>query len=251
MNGLLPLLKKELREQLRTYRVVIVAGVFLFFGLTTPILLKYLPDIIKLAGQNVPVDIPPPTAAQSLLEYAGTIGQVGVLVAVLVAMGTVANERSRGTAVMTLSKPVTRAAFVGAKWAASSLTFLASLAAASLVCLGYTVWLIGPASAMGFAGQNLLLALFLLFCLALTVYFSSLFRSSLAAGGIAIALIIGQAGLSVVPVAGDLLPGKLLTWGNNLVNGSGPAYPWALAVTIVATGVCLYFAQRTLKKKDL
>ncbi len=150
MNGLIPLLKKELREQLRTYRLVIVGGVFLFFGITTPLLLKYLPEIIKLAGQNVPVEIPPPTAAQSLLEYAGTIGQIGVLVAVLVAMGSVANERSRGTAVMTLSKPVTRAAFIGAKWTASSLTFLVSLAAASLVCLGYTVWLIGPANAIGF-----------------------------------------------------------------------------------------------------
>ena len=251
MNGFFPLLKKELREQLRTYRLVIVAGVFLFFGLTTPLTLKYLPEIIKLVGQDVPVEIPPPTAAQSLLEYAGTIGQVGVLVAVLVAMGTVANERSRGTAVMTLSKPVTRSAFVGAKWTASGLTFLVSLAAASLVCLGYTVWLVGPANTLGFAGQNLLAALFLLLCLALTVFFSSLFRSSLAAGGIAIALIIAQAALSVVPVVGDFLPGKLLTWGNNLVNGSGPAYPWALLVAIVAIALCLYFAQRTLKQHDL
>jgi ABC-2 type transport system permease protein len=249
--GFIPLLKKELREQLRTYRLVIVAGVFLFFGITTPLLLKYLPEIVKLAGENVPIEIPPPTAAQSLLEYAGTIGQIGVLVAVLVAMGSVANERSRGTAVMTLSKPVTRGAFVGAKWTASSLTFLASLAVASLVCLGYTVWLIGPPSAAAFTGQNLLLALFLLFCLALTVYFSSLFRSSLAAGGIALALIIAQAALSVVPVVGDFLPSKLLTWGNNLVNGSGPAYPWSLAVSAAATAACLFFAQRALKRNDL
>ncbi len=251
MSGFVALLKKELREQVRTYRLVIVAGVFLFFGITTPLMLKYLPDIIRLAGQSIPIDIPPPTAAQSLLEYSGTMGQIGVLVAVLVAMGSVANERNRGTAVMTLSKPVTRGAFVAAKWTASSLVFVGSLAAASLVCLGYTVWLIGPAGAAGFTGQNLLTAVFLLFSLAVTVYFSSLFRSSLAAGGVAIAIIIGQGALSVVPVAGDFLPGKLLTWGNNLVNGSGPAYPWALLVALVGTAACLYGAQRALKTGDL
>ncbi len=251
MSGFIPLFKKELREQVRTYRLVIVGGVFLFFGITTPLLLKYLPEIIKLAGENIPVDIPPPTAAQALLEYAGTMGQIGVLVAVLVAMGSVVNERSRGTAVMTLSKPVTRGAFVVSKWTASSLVFVAALAAGALVCLAYTVWLIGPADAAGFAGQNLLTALFLVFCLALTVYFSSLLRSSLAAGGIAIAIIIGQAALAGIPVAGDFLPGKLLTWGNSLINGSGPAYPWSLAVTIVGTAACLYGAQRSLKKGDL
>jgi len=251
VSGFIPLLRKELLEQLRTYRLIIVGGVFLFFGITTPLLLKYLPEIIKLAGESVPVEIPPPTAAEALIEYAGTIGQVGVLVAVLVAMGSVANERSRGTAVMTLSKPVTRAAFVGAKWAAASVTFLVSLLAASLVCLGYTVWLIGPAGAGGFAGQNLLIALFLLFCLAVTIYFSSLLRSSLAAGGVAIALIIAQAAVSAVPGIGDFLPGKLLAWGNNLVNGNGAGYPWSLAVTIAVVAACLYFAQRALRMRDL
>ncbi len=87
MKGLAPLLKKELREQLRTYRLVIVGGVFLLFGITTPLTLKYLPEILKLAGEQMTIEFPPPTAVQSLAEYASTIGQVGVLVAVLVAMG--------------------------------------------------------------------------------------------------------------------------------------------------------------------
>ena len=250
MKGIGALLKKEIMEQLHTYRVVVVAGVFLLFGITTPLLLKYLPEFIKLAGEQMEINIPPPTSVQALVEYSGTIGQIGVLVAVLVAMGCVANELQRGTAVMTLSKPVSRAAFVSAKLMAMSLTFLVSLALASVVCLAYTVWLIGPADAASFLGLNLLVALFLIFCLAVTVLFSSLFRSSLAAGGISIALIVAQAGLSVLPWIGDYMPGKLLGWGNALFTGTTSYWP-AFAITVVLTVLCVYGAQRVLRNKEM
>jgi ABC-2 type transport system permease protein len=250
MSGLTALLKKEITEQLRTYRVVVVAGVLLLFGISTPLMLKYLPEFLKLAGDQMQINMPSPTAAQSLVEYARSVGQIGVLVAVLVGMGSVANELQRGTAVMTLSKPVTRAAFVTAKFAAMSLTFLVSLAVASAICLAYTVWLIGAADAVSFLGLNLLLAVFLMFCLAVTVLFSSLFKSSLAAGGMALGTLVGQAVLSVLPWVGDYMPGRLLGWGNALFAG-GPSYWWSLAVTVVLTGLCLYFAQRSLKNREM
>jgi ABC-2 type transport system permease protein len=196
------------------------------------------------------INMPPPTAAQSLVEYAGSVGQIGVLVAVLVGMGSVASELQRGTAVMTLSKPVTRAAFDTAKLVAMSVTFVASLAVASALCLAYSVWLIGAADAVSFLGLNLLLALFLVFCLAVTVLFSSLFKSSLAAGGTALGVLVGQAVVSVLPWVGDYMPGRLLGWGNGLFSG-GHSYWGSLAVTTVLIGLCLYFAQRALKDKEM
>jgi ABC-2 type transport system permease protein len=251
VNGLVPLLKKEIREQWRTYRLVIVGGIFLIFGITTPLTLKYLPEILESTGEGFVIEMPPPTAAQSLVEYAGTIGQVGVLVAVLVAMGCIASELRHGTAVMILSKPVSRGAFVGAKLIAMSLTFLISLILASLFCFAYTVWLIEDASVMAFVGLNLLVGLFLVFCLAVTLLLSSLFKSSLAAGGIAMAVLLGQALLGAVPVIGDFMPNKILGWGNGLLTGGGDDYWWALAVTVVAIGFCVFLAQRSLKQRDL
>ena len=52
MKGFAPLFKKEIREQLKLYRLVIVLGVFLLFGLTSPLTLKYLPDLLKMAGDR-------------------------------------------------------------------------------------------------------------------------------------------------------------------------------------------------------
>ncbi len=251
MTGLIPLLKKEIMEQLRTYKLLIVGCLFLFFGLTTPVMLKYLPQILELAGgAGMGIDIPPPTAIQSLAEYTSTIGQIGVFVAVLTAMGSIANELKNGTAVITLSKPVSRAAFVNAKLIAISLTFLGSLAAGSLVCYGYTAWLIGKADVSAFVSQNLLLGLFLIFCLAITLMFSSLFKSSLAAGGIAIASIVSQGIVSAIPRIGDYFPGKLLSWGNLLLEGGGKSYWPALGITVVITIASIWLAQRWLRTKD-
>ena len=250
MTGLIPLFKKEIKEQYRTHRLLIVGGVFLFFGLTTPLTLKYLPEIIRLAGEQIPLEIPPPTAAQSLAEYASTIGQLGILIAVLIAMGSVAGELRLGTAIITLSKPVSRAAFIISKLMAMSITFLVSLVIASLFCFGYTVWLIGPADTGAFIGLNLLLALFLVFCLAVTLLFSSLFRNSLAAGGVAIAVLIGQAAFSAIPRIGDYFPARLLSWGTGMLNGNTDTYWWALGITVIVVVLCLYLSQRILNTKE-
>ena len=72
MTGFTPLLKKELKEQLRTYRLLIITVVFLLFGLSTPLLLKYMPKLLELAGEDIVINMPPPTALQALEEYAGT-----------------------------------------------------------------------------------------------------------------------------------------------------------------------------------
>jgi ABC-2 type transport system permease protein len=250
MKGWWPFFKKEILEQIRTYRLLIVGGVFLFFGLTTPLTLKYLPEILKMTAKSLQIIMPPATAADSLAEFASTILQLGVLVLILVGMGSIANEYKNGTAFLTLSKPVTRGAFVTAKMAALSLNLLLSLLVSGLVCYAYSVWLIGPAGFGAFMLQNALLALFLVFCLSLTLLFSSLFKSGLAAGGLAMAVIVFQALLSSLPVVGDFLPGKLPGWGISIINGSAQRHWWALGITIGLIGACLYLSQSILKNKE-
>jgi ABC-2 type transport system permease protein len=251
MKGITPLLKKEIKEQLKTHRLLIVGGVFLCFGLMAPLVLHFMPDIMKMAGEQIVIELPPPNSLQSFTDFASYIGQFGILIAVLVAMGAIANELKHGTALMILSKPVNSGAFVSAKFIAMSLTFLVSLAVAAVFCFGYTVWLIGEATVLPYIWMNLLMASFLIFCLAITLVFSSLFKSSLAAGGMAIGTIFGLGILSSLPVVGDYLPSKILGWGINLLNGSGETYWWALGVTFVGIFLCLYFSQRILKRKEI
>jgi len=251
MKGLTPLLKKEIKEQIKTHRLLIVGGVFLCFGLMAPLLQYFMPQILKMASEQVVVEIPPVTSLTSFTDFASYFGQFGILIAVLVAMGAIANELKHGTALITLSKPVSSGAFVYSKFIAISLTLLVSQAIAAAFCFGYTVWLIGEAAALPFIWMNLLMALFLIFCLALTLVFSSIFKSSLAAGGIAVGTTFALGFLSSLPVIGEYLPSKIIGWGVNLLSGTGESYWGALVLTVVGIFICLYSSQRILKRKEI
>ena len=253
MKGFMALLKKELTEQLRTNRIIIVAGVFLFFGLSTPLMIRYLPELIKMAGEGgMTIEFPPPTAVQAMAEYTGTMMQFGVLIAVLIAMGAVAKERESGTATLVLSKPVSYAAFVTSKFTALSFTTLIAVVLGGLACWGYTYLLFDGAPALGFFYQNALLLLYLLLAISLTLLFSSLFKSQLAAGALGLVATISLTILSSLPWVGKYMPGELISWGNHLLAGEPGGEAWlAVLVTVVLIVLSLYLAWTGLKNKEI
>jgi ABC-2 type transport system permease protein len=167
-------------------------------------------------------------------------------------MGAIAKEIESGTAALLLSKPVTRLSFIIAKLAAEGLNILLGLLLGGLACWGYTLILFGEVSALGFVYQMLLLALFLLFCLSVTLFFSSLIKNQIAAGGLAIAVIIIISILSALPKIVHFLPGGLISWGNNLVSGvSGSAECGSLAVSLALVVLGIYGAWFNLRRKEL
>jgi ABC-2 type transport system permease protein len=251
MTGFTALLKKEIKEQWRTHRFLIIGVIFTFFGIGTPLLMKFLPEILKLSNETMQIEIPTPTAVQTFTEFSGNFSQIGVIVAVLVGMGLVANELKNGTAVITLSKPVSRAAFVTSKFVAVSLTFLASLTIAALFCFFYTNGLIESVHGLAFLEMNLLLGLFLVFAMAVTVLFSCMFKSSLSAGGVAIAVILALSLMANLPGIGVYLPGNLIAWGSSIVSGAGESSWPALAVTATSTIMAIYIGQYLLKRKEI
>ncbi|MCP4424190.1 MAG: YhfC family intramembrane metalloprotease, partial [Chloroflexi bacterium] len=117
--------RKELQQQWRTKRVLVVAAVFLLFGLGSPLLAKFTPEMLNfIEGAEQFADlIPEPTTADSLTQYIKNLTQFGFIMAILLGMGAVAGEKERGTAAMILSKPLPRWAFVLSKFAAQALVY--------------------------------------------------------------------------------------------------------------------------------
>jgi ABC-2 type transport system permease protein len=256
MSGFLVLLRKEIKEQFKTSKVIIVAAVFLFFGLGTPLLTKYTPILLESVGSTgtggITIEMPEPTSSDSLLEYSSTMAQFGVLMAVLVAMGAIAKEAETGTAAMVLSKPVGRQAFILAKLQAEVFTFFLAFLLGGLACWGYTLILFGDANVLGFLSQNLLLLLFFVLCLMVTLFFSALMKNQLAAGGLALASLIGISAFSALPLVGRYLPSTLISWGNRLVlNQSGDSEWWAVMVTAALIVLGVYCTWLIMRKKEL
>jgi len=223
VTGLGPLLGKELLEQWRTRRLIVVAVVFVAFGISSAFLARYAPELVKaLAGDQFEIVVPPPTLRDAADQFVKNLGQAGILTAVLLAMGSVANEKVSGTAALILSKPASRGAFLGAKLAGIGLTLAISLGLASLAAWFYTAILFEPPDALGWLGMTALLLLTLLVYMALTFLGSTLTRSALAAAAIGVGGLVVLALASALPTIGPYMPGGLSTPALGLATGTAP-----------------------------
>ena len=224
MTGISVLLRKELLEQWRTMRLVIVGGVFLAFGILSPILAKYTPEIIGalVPAGTIPVPIPTPTIADAIGQFVKNVGGTLTLVAILLAMGLVATEKERGTAAFVLTKPADRAAFIAAKLSALAVTLGVSMGLAGAAAYGYTVWLFSAPPLAGFAAMCVLLWLGQLVIAAITLLGSALVRSAAPAAGFGFAAYIVLLILSALPTIGPYTPAGLAGPATALALGTDP-----------------------------
>lgn len=248
MTGLSVLIKKELKEQIRAYKLFIVAGLFLLFGIVNPLLFYFLPELVP---EEMVAALPAFTVVDVVGEYVGMLTSMGMVAVILIGMGAIAVERERGTAAMVLCKPIGRESFIIAKLVGLSLTTLVALALGGLACYGYTSFLFGEVSGWAFLALNLLLGLFLITCLSVILLCSSLFKSQLAAGGLALALIIGQGIVSAIHRIGDYTPQRLVSWGTDIVTGNAPGAWPAVAASFGVILVCLFLSWLILQRKEL
>ena len=248
MDGFAVLLKKELKQQVRTHRLLIVAAVFFFFGLGTPLMLHYLPQIVP---QEDMIAIPEFTAADSVEGYLGNFGQIGLLAAILMAMGAIARERESGTTAMILSKPIGRGAFIAAKLAALAIIFAIGITLGGLGCYAYTLVIFGNPGGLHFFAANLVAGLYLLICLAVTLMFSSFFRSQLAAGGLALVLLIVMAATAGLPIMEAYSPGALLMWSTEIAEGNWSMAWGALFVSLAVVGAAPAIGWQVFRRKDI
>lgn len=250
MKGFSALFKKELREQVKTHRLLIVLAVFLVLGMGTPLMLYYLPSIVN-TSEGTQLPIPDFTAADVCSEFLGSIAQIGMVVVILVAMGVVSRERERGTALLTLSKPVGRGAFIAAKLAALAVTFELSLIVSALFCYLYTYILFDGVGGVAFAAATALAGLFLLLCISVTLLCSSIFKSAFAAGGLALAIIVVLWALSAIPNIGSYAPMGILSWASGLVLGKATSAWGSLAISLGLAAAFGVGAWQALVRKEL
>jgi ABC-2 type transport system permease protein len=208
--GLGPLVAKELREQWRTRRVVVVVVVFAALAIGSAVLARYTAELIEsLGGLPFDVEVPPPKTADAVDQFLKNLGQAGILTAILLAMGSVATEKERGTAALILSKPASRAAFLASKLVAIGATLGIGLVAASVIGYAYTAMLFDAPSAGGWAAMTALLLVALVAYASLTFLGSTLTRSALAAAAIGIGGMIVLAVVSVLPNVAPYTPAGL------------------------------------------
>jgi ABC-2 type transport system permease protein len=240
MAGLAVLLRKELLESWRTYRLPVVAGLFLFVGLSSPLLARYLPEILKAAGgdQIGVLQLPTPTAADAVDQLWKNLAQFGAFAAIILAMGAVAGEKDRGTAAFVLSKTASRGGFLGAKVIAIGAVLGVCTALAVAVGWVYTAVLFAPPSVGGWVAMGVLAWLGLEAWAAITFLGSTLTGSTAAAAGIGFMALLLLSIVSALPSVGPYTPGGLAAPALALASGT-PVALGDVLIPAVSTAVLI------------
>ncbi|MGE5224950.1 MAG: ABC transporter permease [Omnitrophica WOR_2 bacterium] len=233
--------RKEIMEQVRTSRLLILTVVLVAFGLMSPLFAKYTPELLRMlpGGEDFASMVPEPTLLDSVAQYVKNVNQFGILLALLFTMGVVAQEKERGTAAMMLVKPISRGAFLLAKFVALGLAFLISIVLAGIGAYYYTMILFSAPDFGAWMALTALIWLQVLVYIALTLLFSTLVRSQAAAAGLGLGAILIFSLLGSLPSLGRYLPGELVSWGMGFftparLSAAWPAFWVSLGIILVS-----------------
>jgi ABC-2 type transport system permease protein len=214
--------------------LVVVNGLILLIGLTD--------------GQETGNPFP---LYDTLIQVFFSFGVIATGIGVITtAQGAIVREKQLGTAAWILSKPVSRSAFVLAKFVAYALGFLSlAVVLPSAIFYGQSALLAGHAPELVplLTGVGLL-ALHTLFYLALTLLLGTIFNNRGPIGGIAMGILFaGFLPPNLLPQAAQLaLPWTLGKSAVGLVLGSPMPAIWPIPVaatavwTIIFVGVALW-----------
>jgi ABC-2 type transport system permease protein len=251
---MLAMLKKEIKEIFRTYRWLLLPCVFIFLGLAQPLSYKLMPALLQNANTpGITISITAlPSPEQVLASVFGQYSQMGILMIILLVMGTVAQEKNTGAAVAVLVKPISRASYLGAKTVAYTLLTTVSFTLGMVATGYYTNILIGGFSVGSVALGGLVYLVYLLVAVALTVLTSTIFNSQVAAGGSA---LLGLMALTLLPKLGvyskEIFPGALVDQAIKIITLHSGEPLKALLFNLILILIMLCAAWYSLNNQEL
>jgi len=202
VTGYRQLLEKEIIEAWRTHRLVLTSALFVVLGISAPLIIRYLPEIQALFGPvNEELGLGELGLPDAIDLVVRNIIQFGSIAAVLLAMGSIAGERERGTLALTLSKPVSRTAFLVAKFVAVAMVLGLATALGILATYLYGTLLYGATDPVAWFQVGLLLLLAVLVPAALTFFGSVFAGSALGAGAFGLVSLVVLSSGSTLPSA--------------------------------------------------
>jgi ABC-2 type transport system permease protein len=249
-------LKKELREDVRRYRFLVLVGLLLIFAILSPAIAKMMPKILAGMKSNPSAGITitfsrEPNVLDGFFQYLKNLNLYPLLI-MLIFMGLIPDEMTKGTAEMVLTKPVSRSSFVLSKFLASALVVLVSIVIATAVCLFYSYVLFGKFSPGSFVLVNLYLFIYLLVFVAFVLFLGAFSRSTgaVALGGIAFYVILLVC--DSFPRLRPFNPQGLYdaTW-HVLIGEPVPYLAYSLTSTLVLTATFVVSACLILERKEI
>ncbi len=253
MSGTAVFARKEAREILRTWRIWVLPGILLFFAFTGPVLAKFTPEIVgALAGDQLGgLKIPTPTYLDAYAQWIKNLSQIGLFALIIIYGSIVSAESKSGTAVLVLTKPVSRTAFVLAKATVHSIFLAILVVAGTLVTWGLTAAVFREAPGSALWSSALVWLVFGVLFIALMTLLSVLIGSAAGAAGAGLAAYALMSIAAIWKPLGTYSPAALAAQPATLAAGKDAAVLWPVLTSILLAAALVVFAVLAFRRKDL
>lgn len=237
MKSWIAFMKKEMMEQIRSGRLMILGILFVLFGIMNPAIAKLTPWLLEmfaetLEGSGMSVTEITVSALDSWMQFYKNI-PMALIVFVLLQSSIFTKEYASGTLVLSLTKGLERFKVVVSKTA----VLLSLWTVGYWMCFGityaYNAYFWDNAVAKNLVFSAIYWWLFSIFVIVLVVMFSTITVTNtgvlLGTGGIVLASYL----VGLIPKIAKYLP-TFLTDGNSLIYGLAETKTYMISVIITA-----------------
>ena len=241
MRSLVAFMKKELLEQLRSGRLMILGILFVLLGVMNPAVAKLTPWLLEvmadsLAESGMSVTVVTVTAMDSWVQFFKNM-PLGLIAFILLQSSVFTKEYTSGTLLLSLTKGLERYKVILSKAAVLNVLWTAGYWLCFGITYAYNAYFWDNAVAQSLAFSAVCWWFFGLWVVSLTVLFSTLSASNTGVlagtgGAVLVSYLVGM-----LPKIGKYLP-TALTDGNSLIYGLAEEKAYIASILITAI-LCL------------
>lgn len=246
-------LGKEFREIVKTWRIWVLPGIVLFLAVTGPVIARFTPQLVQAVAPDtgLAIQIPDPTFRDAYLQWAKNLIQLVTFAIILIFAGAVSAERRSGTAVLVLTKPLSRTAFIVVKYLAQGALLVGVVAAGAAITWALTLAVFGEAPFVHLVQATGIWLVWGLLVLGIMVFLSSLVGSQAGVAGLGLGVfVLFSIGSIWTPVVRYSPAGLLGAPTDVLLGRAGPLL-WPVVTGLLLTGISVAAAVVAFSHKEL
>jgi ABC-2 type transport system permease protein len=243
----------ELLRLSRTLRWAGLLASYLVFGLLGPLITRYQEEIFRNVGGGITIEAPPPTPGLAITAYLGNASQIGLIVTVFIAAGSLAFDAKPEWAAFLRTRARSLAGVVLPKVAVMTLAASASFALGAVAAWVGTSLLIDEVPAGAMIAGIVAWTLYLAFAVSIVALAAGLSRSVVGAAGLTVVvLLVLPVVTEVFPTVRPWSPSTLVGAIVDMVDGaSATDFARAALVSVVVSAGALWASVRLLARREV
>ena len=245
--------KKEIKEFFKTPKFIILILVFAFFAILSPVSARYINEIIASLSPDIQISFPDPVFQDSWIQIYKNITSLCLIVLLIIVTGTIAQEKSKGSILLVLTKKVSRFNFIFSKFMANVVIFTIIYLVAIILGVVYTQILFSTFSYDGMIISIVLIWFLGIFYIALAIFTSVISKTPTVA---ALLGFVGYAVFNLFNIAQSIQkfnPAGSASLVNNILAGTSSSIDnWlCLISTVLGSTIILGLAYMIFKKQEI